>query len=540
MTHEQNMPSGTHRVRQLLDSAFDAVISVDLDSRVVIWNDQAERTFGWSASEACGRRLDELIIPEDLIEAHRRGFYRYLMQGHGPVVGKTVDLEAVDRRGVRFPVQLSISPIRIDNEAAGFTSFIRDMRSIREVKPDLEISAPEEPPACCAHVKRTEEQAAPEPVKIDRSMRVAQQMECLSAVSVGFAHDLNNMLTAIHGHARAAEQEADLSERVRDSLSLIQLAVTRARGLTHNMQLLGNPDDVQARAVNIEGCMQATISLLKPAMPESVELGFTSNVPFDTTIFIDVGGLQQAVINLVLNARDSITEGGRIEVTLDLEQDHEGRWVRLRVRDDGSGIPDEIQEEVFKPFFTTKAPGAGVGIGLAMVSNFVESIEGRISLDSTIGEGTCFAIDLPCLDMIGPETVAGESVADLTAFGRILVIEDYELIRTLIEQAVSSAGHEVASFAGSEGVFECPMIRDGTVDVCVVDMNLGRENGIELVAAIESRLGREVQTIFITGNPKAVRREDIRPSQGLLLKPFSMDALLEEIAERLPLSAVRS
>ena len=94
----------------------------------------------------------------------------------------------------------------------------------------------------------------------------------------------------------------------------------------------------------------------------------------------------------------------------------------------------------------------------------------------------------------------------------------------------------MASFAGSEGVFECPMMRDGTVDVCVVDMNLGRENGIELVAAIESRLGREVQTIFITGNPKAVRREDIRPSQGLLLKPFSMDALLEEIAERLALA----
>ena len=140
MPYKEACRDSATRVQQVLDSALDAVVSIDLDGRIVVWNGRAEELFGWSFEEVSGQLLEETIIPEDLIQEHREGISRFLETGSGTMIGKPTQLEALHRSGRRIPIELSITPIRIEQDAAGFTGFIRDLRPARERQRMLEVS----------------------------------------------------------------------------------------------------------------------------------------------------------------------------------------------------------------------------------------------------------------------------------------------------------------------------------------------------------------------------------------------------------------
>ena len=613
------------RVQRVLDSALDAVVSIDLESRITVWNGQAEKLFGWSREEAQGRLLEEVIIPQEMIEAHRRGMKRYLATGDGPVIGRPIEIEALHRSGKRIPVQLSITPIRIEHDAAGFTAFIRDLSYIKERQRKLEVSderlqmvldgadqgfwdihcdsdlsalssrcstmlgyisgtvANASPPKSehihpddrckvaqawddhmagrsgqyrCTYrmqtadgnwktvhdsgeiIKRTEQG---EPLRVvgtrtdmtdqqnlEASMVAAQKIECLGSVASGFAHDLNNILAAISGHASLVAEDGNVSPKAAECLGVIQLAVTRAKSLAENMMSLGRPSELKRVETPIRGCLESTIDLLLPSLGTGVDLTTDISISHSERVLMDISHFQQSIINLILNARDAIDGTGQIFVSARAIKKGFEDWVAIEVRDTGSGILPDDQPLVFEPFFTTKLPGEGTGIGLAVVKLFADEVGGSVDFATTVGQGTCFRFELPLEE---PCVLSGDdgSINDVRDELRVVLVEDHDLLRPMLEKAIASDGHEVVSFAEEEHVLNHEWVENDMVDVLVIDVNLGETNGIELAQTIEAKVGHPVATIYSTGNPDSVAISCLEPWQVVMRKPFDVDLLLRAI-----------
>ena len=613
------------RIAEVLDSALDAVVTIDASGVVVDWNDQAATMFGWSREEVRGLSLTQTIIPEEMAGRHDRGLERFNRTGHGPVIGKRIRLEAQDRWRNRFPVELSITPIRIDEDAAGFTGFIRDLRVEESNREKLALSderlqlmlegasegfwdihldndrstlsgrcstmlgfpagtLPDEPPPDSArvhpddrervrvewdrmlegdhplfdvvyrmesangswrHVRdigellERDEEGRPRRVtgtrkdvtheiRLEESLLASQRMECMGVVAGGFAHDLNNLLASIGGHASIASSIGDLPPKAVESLSVIQLAVTRAKVLTENMLALGRSDGVRFSQVDPLATVDSTVSLVRPKLHDGVEVRIESNLDADDRLFVDASHFQRALVNLMLNAQDAMVEGGGIEVRLHKFLADEEQWLRISVADSGDGIPDEDIKHIFKPFYTTKQPGKGVGIGLAVVRLFAESSGGTVNARANPGGGAIFDVELP-INRDQQNLPADESPEEAMGSIRTILVEDHDLLRPMLTEVLVGFGHAVTACSGSLEALESDTIRSGEVDLLVVDVNLSDGSGLDLVRDLEDRIGRILPTIYITGNPNSIGERELRPGSTVLHKPFGITELQREI-----------
>ena len=609
------------QIRLLVDTALDAVITCDPESRIVVWNTGAERLFGWSRAEAVGKRLTETIIPAEFSEAHERGMARFIETGEGPVLGTRIEIEAQDRNGRRFPVELSINPIPTSS-GLSFSGFIRDIsarkaseRAAREgeerlslaldaidagawdytlaadgrleastvssrttailgpdaqrTPPDRASLHPEDRPGvedrwasiCSGRVKEftveyrlnaedgreiwvsehgrafeSDEGGAARRVvgvisdisrrrAMEETLLATQKTEALGAIAGGFAHDLNNVLAAIRGHASLASLETEIPPKVAESLEVIQAAVTRGRSLTQNMMMLGSPTRIRRTVVDVSKICRETLALVRPAVPASVSIGENFRAG-DHRILADGNQFQQAVLNLVVNARDAISGSGRIEVSVDRTPAGAGEPSRIviAIRDDGAGMDDEVRNRAIEPFYTTKGR-SGNGLGLAMVKNFVDGCKGELKIESISGTGTVVSLVLPeseAKDATGSGAKTGGT--DRSAV-RVLLAEDHPLLRPMLVEAMTVGGFEVRDAADASTALQIAEAWSPTV--LVMDVNLPGETGDVLAASIRERRGMDVPVVFITGNNefdapdwKAVK---------LLRKPFGLDELMAAI-----------
>jgi CheY-like chemotaxis protein len=294
------------------------------------------------------------------------------------------------------------------------------------------------------------------------------------------------------------------------------------------MMALGRPGESVQRLVAIMDCVEATLALLNPSIGKGIEIVTDLQIENTARVLMDVSHFQQSLINLVLNARDAIDSTGRITVKVHpIERGYED-WVSIEISDSGSGISEENAPFVLEPFFTTKKPGQGTGIGLAVVKSFVESTGGTVEFESSIGKGSSFRMELPLQEPASLSNGNGESGANMSEL-RVLLVEDHELLRPMLGDAIAADGHLVESFESADGVLDSDIVRSDEVDVLVIDVNLGDSNGVELVGAIESYLGHAVPTIYSTGNPDSVALCSLKPWQKVMRKPFEIDELLAAI-----------
>jgi CheY-like chemotaxis protein len=350
----------------------------------------------------------------------------------------------------------------------------------------------------------------------------------MGMVAAGFAHDLNNMLASIAGHADIASGIDELPSRATESLSAIQQAVTRAKILTENMLSLGRSDYQRFGEVDPVCVVKTTIALIKPRFREEVDVAFTSLLESTDRIFVDQNHLQSALINLLLNAQDSIEGAGTIRLVLEKTNESGDEWLELSVTDSGSGIPPEDQVHVFKPFYTTKKPGDGVGIGLAVVQIFANSVGGSIALESASGEGASFTLSLPMNRGKGV-SVQEVSEADPGCFYRVLLVEDYELLRSMLSEALEGLGHSVVPCDGVQEVLDLPSEDRKEIDLLVVDVNLADGDGFDLVATLEKLDSCRYPVVFVTGNPNSLSDRSLQFGQSVLYKPFGMSDLNREL-----------
>ena len=379
--------------------------------------------------------------------------------------------------------------------------------------------------------------------RLEEELRSAQRLEALGRLAGGVAHDLNNALTAIAGYTELALGVLDESHPARPDVQEIRRAAERAESVTRQLLAFSRRQPLTPRVFSLEDSIATLARLLQRLIGEDVALviDVARALP---PIHGDPGQIEQAILNLVVNARDAMPEGGRltiraaaIEATEEFARTHQpltpGPYVELRVSDTGHGMTPEVRAHIFEPFFTTKELGKGTGLGLAMVYGTIQQSGGFIFVDSEAGRGTTFRLYF----RPSPRTEPGSPAADPVLGATILVVEDEAAVRNLVLAALASEGYRLLPAASAEEALEVAA-RDGrTIDLLLTDANMPGIGGVELAArltAIHPALRVVVMSGYTDGE---VSVPGSKSPVSFMPKPFTPKELRLRIRDVLAKSA---
>ena len=492
------------RFRGIVNTALDAFAQIDESGRITEWNPQAQELFGWSREQVLGKPLATLCFPpgdtaapEWLASAWQE---KQLRQTH--------PFTAVTRSGRRFTAELNASVLTL---ASGplMNIFMRDLT---------------------------------EKIQMETQLRQSQKMEALGQLTGGIAHDFNNILQAISSSLEVLEiigrrEQLDASQRhIHNALS----SVRRAAGLTHRLLAFARRQALDPQAVDVGLLITGMSELLRHSIGEQITLELA--LPNELwAAHCDANQLENAILNLAINARDAMPQGGRLRIEASNVYgddpsgfnvlDPETCYVKIVVADSGTGMPLDVKERAFDPFYTTKPVGHGTGLGLSMVYGFVRQSGGHCEIESELGEGTRIILLLP--RYVGPAESRAEPV---TAAGspaasgeHILLVEDQDVIRGVITEILTKLGYEVTQASdGLEGL-SIAMAAE-TFDLIITDIGLPGVSGRSLADTVRSRRPH-VPVLLITGyDPGAIHTSPSLPAgMALLSKPFNVETLSEQV-----------
>ncbi|KTC26013.1 histidine kinase [Pseudomonas sp. ABAC61] len=381
----------------------------------------------------------------------------------------------------------------------------------------------------------------------EEALRQSQKMEAVGQLTGGIAHDFNNMLTGIIGSLELLRRRLARG-RTEDLDSLIELGVTsanRAAGLTHRLLAFSRRQSLDAKPVEMNALVSAMGELLQRSLSENIQL----ELRLCEQLWVaeaDPNQLESALLNLALNARDAMPNGGRLLVeTLnrsldpDFTQAHDnlapGDYVVLRVSDNGCGMPEAIINRVFDPFFTTKPIGQGTGLGLSMIYGFSKQSHGHVSLDSTPGRGTQVSLYLPRFqgDSAAEELPEEQQAVTAQNGETVLIVEDDPAVRVLVSTVLGELGYNFLEAGDAQGAM--PILDSAQhIDLLISDVGLPGMNGRQL-AEIGRQLRPQLKVLFITGYAEhaTARSGFLDPGMQLITKPFTFDLLTAKVQEML-------
>jgi PAS domain S-box-containing protein len=488
---------------QLLDLAQDAILSTDPNGVIGFWSRGAEQMYGWTSQEAIGKRTHDLlqtVFPEAPSAIEVKLLANDSWQG---------ELSYARRDGARLTV-LSRWALRRDVEGTP--------RGYLEIDTNL------------TELRRVEEQR-----------RHAQKLESIGLLAGGVAHDFNNLLTVINGYTEMLLGEVPADSLFGNHLREIRGAGDQAAGLTQQLLAFSHKQRVQCTVLDLNRIVVDLKKMLGRLIGEDIKI-VAELSPSLGHIIADAGQIQQVIVNLAVNARDAMPQGGTLLLeTADILFDesyqaahpeaHSGAYVRLAVTDTGTGMTPEVKERIFEPFFTTKPKGAGTGLGLANVYGIVKESGGWIQVHSEPGKGTAFNIYLPCTDA-SPTQVARSSPADLRGHEAILVVEDQTEVRTLAVAALRRYGYTVFAASNAEDALALADAFPGTIHLLVTDVIMPGMNGRDLSDCLMIRRP-DLQVLFMSGYTESIisARCVLDPDVAYLQKPFTPESLGEKIRQ---------
>jgi PAS domain S-box-containing protein len=492
--------------RKIIATALDAFIQLDQEGRILEWNPQAETVFGWPQQEAVGKPLSDLIIPARYRAQYKRNLLHFIRTGRGAFFGRRIETEAICKDGREIKVEVAITAMRRLNGIV-FNGFIRDL---------------------------TEKSVAEE------KLRQAQRMETIGQLTGGIAHDFNNILTVITGTIGILANAVAGRPRLVEITKLIQDAAKAGSSLTSGLLAFARKQPLNPRRVDINQLVMEVTNLLRPTLGEQIEIQsiLKSGV---WPAYVDSSELTTALLNLAVNSRDAMPEGGKL--TFEISNTHlaasdaslhdkiiAGDYIRISVNDTGCGMPASIRDRVFEPFFTTKDSGEGTGLGLSMVYGFVKQSGGHIKINSEESRGTTINIYLPRANEIG---LVHAAPTDSVPFGRnevILIVEDNELVRNYVVTQLEDLGyrlHVAANAAQALALIE----KDIEFDLLFTDVIMpGGMNGRQLAEEVVKRRG-PTRILFTSGYTQNAMIHHGRLDPGVLLlkKPYSQSDLARMI-----------
>ena len=494
---QETLRESEQLARGIIETALDAFVQMDESGSILNWNSQAEKIFGWSRSEALGKNLGLLIIPEIYRAAHKSELERYLSTGEAHILGHRLEIGARRRDGREIKVELSITALR-RRDGVVFNGFIRDL---------------------------TEKIAA------EDRIRQAEKMEAVGQLTGGIAHDFNNILTVITGTieilAEAVEQEPQLAAITR----MIDDAASRGAELTQHLLAFARKQPLQPRETDVNTLIIDTARLLRPTLGEQIEI--ESVFEEETCVAtVDPSQLATAILDLSLNARDAMPDGGKLiletgsafldESYASMHGDvRPGRYVLIAVSDTGTGIAADILDKVFDPFFTSKGPGKGTGLGLSMVYGFVKQSAGHIKIYTEEGHGTTIKMYLPPAAGDLPASEASTEPAIQGGHETILVVEDDKLVRDYVLTQLHSLGYVTLDAANAAQALAL-VAAGNAFDLLFTDVIMpGTMNGRQLANELQRR-NPDVKVLFTSGYTENAIIHHGRLDSGVLLlaKPY--------------------
>jgi two-component system cell cycle sensor histidine kinase/response regulator CckA len=486
------------RYRELFDSHPVAMAVWDPTTGAVLAvNDAAIRQYGYTREEFAGLTMERIVHPEDqsrLADAVPR--FSAGVDGAAP-------FRHLRKNGTEIEVEVTSHPITWDGRPARLV-MVTDVTERRQLEAQL---------------------------------RQAQKMEAVGRLAGGIAHDFNNLLTAISGYSGLLIETIEEGDPRRDDVEQIRVAAERATELTSQLLAFSRRGMVRPVAVDIHGVISEMQPMLERLVGEHIQMRVSLRA-YQPYVLTDRSQLEQVILNLVLNARDAMADGGRLTIETEALE-ATAAWAQgltpatsvvLTVTDTGIGIADDVREHVFEPFFTTKGQAAGGGLGLATVYATIRQAGGRIRLQSAPGRGTTVRIVLPISPRPDePSTPGGQPPSAADAPQRVLLVEDEVAVRELVERILRRAGFEVTTAADALMAIRTAA-EAGPFDLLVSDVVMPGMNGLEL--ARELRATRpDLRVLLISGyTEEAVGR--VGPDGlDLLSKPFTADELLDRIRQ---------
>jgi PAS domain S-box-containing protein len=484
------------RLAAIVDSSEDAIIGRDQNGIVRSWNAAAERIFGYSAEEMIGQSLGRLL-PADL-QDQEVAFLNRINRG------EVIDLIETMRKtkdGKLIHVSLTISPIRdAEGNIVGASKIARD---ITERK------------------------------KLERQLQQSQKMDAIGQLTGGIAHDFNNLLGVIIGNLSLLGRLVVDNEPAAKRVATAQKAAARGADLTRRLLAFSSSEELNPAPTDLNHAIRNTLELAARTLGPEIKLTPTleSKMP---PVFVDAAGLESALLNLAVNARDAMFKGGTLTITSELvtlEDNYApvktgevkpGQYACVSVTDSGTGMSRETLERAFDPFFTTKPRGKGTGLGLAMVYGFVKQSGGTVRLYSELGYGTTVTLYLPLAhDPAKPFVPTVDNHHTATAGAKVLVVDD-EL--DLLEVAFTYLQHMgYTAFQATDGPSALEIFRrEPHIDLVITDVIMpGSMNGVELVQQIR-QLAPDIKVIYSSGFPADTLSERSGTVvDGLLLhKPY--------------------
>ena len=495
-------------LRSILDTVPEAMIVIDANGSVTSFSAAAAQLFGYRPEEVVGQNV-KMLMPEPYRGEHDGYIGHYLRTGEARIIGYGRVVKGLTKDGAIFPMELAVGEARSDGQRI-FTGFIRDLTSRQ---------------------------------KMEEELRQSQKMEAIGQLTGGLAHDFNNLLTVITGNLEMLEMSLEDSNQ-RELLKEAQDAAQDGAKLTGQLLAFGRRQPLNPKPTDLAPLISNFSELLRRTLGESIELHIRVTGSGNLCV-VDAPQLQNALLNLAINARDAMPRGGKLTIDISrtrLDVDYAqmypdirtGRYVLVAVTDTGSGMSEEVRQRAFEPFFTTKPTGAGTGLGLSMVYGFVKQSGGNIQIYSELEQGTSVRIFLPLAESVQTSEELAPGAGEMDAMPRgsetILVVEDDARVRRVTTARLRSLGYEVIEADNGAAAFALLAAHPKIAMIFTDVVMPGGMNGDELAeAALAAK--PDLKVLFTSGYAEpAVARQGLRAG-AWLKKPYTAAELAEKVRE---------
>jgi PAS domain S-box-containing protein len=532
----QREREATARLSSILDTADDGIISTDDDFRIVLFNRGAERIFGYAAAEAIGQPLS-MLLPPAARASHgeqMRAFGRLDVQARR--MGERGAVAGLRKDGTAFAAEISISKT-VSSFGMNFTAILRDISKQLAIEQELENRVVERTTELREEIQRREQTQ----VALVRS----QKLQAVGELAGGMAHNFNNLLTVISGNLELLGLH-QLDAKARDLLRRASEAANMGARLTDRLLAIGRKQRLQPIVLNLNEIAQSMSDVLKRTLGDAIEIrtSFASDL---WPMLSDVSEVENAILNIAINARDAMPNGGKLLIETSnkaLGVDDvagetglkPGAYVMLSISDTGIGIPPALQTRVFEPFFTTKEAGRGTGLGLSTIYGFAKQSGGHLTIYSEVGKGTSVRLYLPRASL-APSAVAVDRISTQTDASQgetVLVVEDNPDVREITCKRLDMLGYLVVraeSGPAAVAILQSPE----KIDLVFSDVVMpGGMSGFDLARWV--RLNRPTIRILLTsgfsGEIASVGENDPHEFE-LLRKPYAIAELARAIRETL-------
>ncbi|MBM9538842.1 hybrid sensor histidine kinase/response regulator, partial [Desulfobulbus alkaliphilus] len=487
-----------------VDQVAESVIITDVYGKIQYVNPAFEKTSGYMFSEVIGRSYD-FLNDDESSKVQYTLMWKESSSGNvwrGVLVNKK-------RNGSRYKEETTVTPVK-DSEGK-IINYVTVKRDITE------------------HLI------------LENQIRQSQKMQAIGTLAGGIAHDFNNILTAILGYAELTQAQCDKGSLLYDNLEEIVRAADRAGKLVDQILKFSRQGEKNISNFDISLIIKEATKLLRASLPANVELLLELK---DTPLVkADPTQAHQIIMNLCTNAYQALSgKGGTIKIRLQtvnitpqqgikIGNVEQGRYACLQVEDNGHGIPQELMERIFEPYFTTKSFGAGTGLGLSVVHGIAHDHGGAVTVESTLGRGTCFSVFLPQVHHDGCQDTFEQERFKIFGEGHVLVVDDEYPIVGFITQVLEHMGYTVESCQSSESAQALFQKRKGDFDLVITDMGMPGMTGIELAAELK-KINPLIPVILCTGFSEHVTADTYRQMglDGYVAKPFNAENLCHEVA----------